>query len=329
MGFIFDFLGSLFGYVLWFFFDAVSNYGVAIFLFTLFINILMFPLMLKQQKSMAANSRLAAKQEELKKKFGKNPQKYNEELAKLYEQEGNPMKGCLTMFLPLILMMGVLGAVNKPLQNTLHIPAQTVSQAVQKLSTIPGIGESVTAKYPELEIVRRFSDVKSELTMLSEEQLADVEEFSSGFNFMGLNLLDTPSNSSFKSMMWLIPVAYVAIGVLSTYVRSKVSGKQMEMPGCGKIGPYILPLFFTWVLYTTPGAVGIYWIINSIIAMIQSVIFGKYCNEYTINAKSEAKRLALLEINESKIQMIKSPKEVVLPENKENLRDNGKKEKKK
>lgn len=310
MGFIFDFLGSLFGYILWFFFDAVSNYGIAILLFTLFINILMFPLLIKQQKSMTKNAKLAAKQDELKKKYGKNPQKYNEEMAKLYEREGNPMKGCLTMFLPILLLFGILGVINKPLQNTLHIPAETVKQSIEKLSEIPGIGESVSTKYPELEIVRRFSGVRGELTMFSEEHIADIEEFSNGFNFMGLDLLDTPSNSSFGSMMWLIPVIYVVISILATHVRNKMSGRQMEMPGCGKIFPYVAPIFFAWVIYTTPGAVGLYWIINAIVGVVQNIILGKYFNEFTINAKAEAQRLALLEITEKNVEMIKDPSSI-------------------
>ena len=41
LGFIVDFLGNIFGYLLWIFFDAVSNYAVAITLFALAVNIIM------------------------------------------------------------------------------------------------------------------------------------------------------------------------------------------------------------------------------------------------------------------------------------------------
>ena len=143
---IFDFLGSIFGYVLWFFFDAVSNYTVAILLFTVFINLLMFPIAIKRQKTMASNARMAEKQKELKKKYEKDMKKYNEELAKLYEKEGiNPMSGCLsTMILPLILWSGIIGAINRPLQNTLHIPNEKISQAVEILPTLPEVEGKIT-----------------------------------------------------------------------------------------------------------------------------------------------------------------------------------------
>ncbi|HCR44391.1 MAG TPA: hypothetical protein DIV41_07395, partial [Ruminococcaceae bacterium] len=67
---IFNFFGSLLGYLLWFFYKIINNYGVAIILFTIATKLLIFPFSVKQQKSMAATSKLAAKQKELQKKYG-------------------------------------------------------------------------------------------------------------------------------------------------------------------------------------------------------------------------------------------------------------------
>ena len=71
MGFLFDALSSIFGYVLWFFFDAVSNYAVAITIFVVVFNILMFPLAIKRQKSMAKNAKIGIKQQGIRKKYEK------------------------------------------------------------------------------------------------------------------------------------------------------------------------------------------------------------------------------------------------------------------
>lgn len=56
-----------------------QNYGIAIILFTIIVKALMFPFSIKSQKSMAAQSRLASKQQELQKKYAKDQMKYNEE----------------------------------------------------------------------------------------------------------------------------------------------------------------------------------------------------------------------------------------------------------
>ena len=80
---IFNFFGSIFGYLLWFLYTIFQNYGVAIILFTIIVKALVFPFSIKSQKSMAAQSRLAAKQKELQARYGNDKMKYNEELQKL------------------------------------------------------------------------------------------------------------------------------------------------------------------------------------------------------------------------------------------------------
>ena len=305
MGFIFNFLGSIFGYLLWFFFDAVSNYIGAITLFVLVVNIAMIPLAIKRQKSSAKTSKLAVKQRELKKKYEKNQKKYNEELAKLYEQEGaNPMSGCIsTMILPLILWGGIIGAINRPLQNTLHIPQEKISQAVKVLSEDSSI--PVRGGYEELQIIKNFSGIKDKLTMFNKDEIDDIEEYSSGFNFMGINLLGKPNESDFSEMLWIIPLLCFVVSAATMYLTQKISGNSVEGPGCAKFMPYTAIFFIAWVAYTVPAAVGVYWVLNSFFGMIQSLFLSKYYNNYTIGAKEEAARFALLELQESKIKKIK------------------------
>ena len=77
---IFNFFGSILGYILWFFYYIVGNYGVAIILFTILFKVILFPLSVKQQKSMAVTSRIAEKQKELSKKYANDKRKYQEEV---------------------------------------------------------------------------------------------------------------------------------------------------------------------------------------------------------------------------------------------------------
>jgi len=130
---IFSFFGSILGYLLWFLFTIFKNYGVAIILFTIIMKIFMFPMSLKQQRSMASQSKLAEKQKDLQKKYANNKEKYNEELMKLYDKEGvNPSSGCLTTLIPFPIMLGIFYSVAYPLSNTLHIAQETVQLATDK-----------------------------------------------------------------------------------------------------------------------------------------------------------------------------------------------------
>lgn len=309
MGFLFDFLGSAFGYILWFFFDAVSNYGLAITLFTVVINILMFPLAIKRQKSMARNSRMAVKQQALKKKYEKDTKKYNEEVARLYEKEGaNPMSGCFaTMVLPLLLWGGIFGAITKPLQNTLHLPSEKVTQAVEVLQKAPELSGKISGGYEQLQIVRHFPQAKGLLTMFSSSELADIEEFSSGFNFMGLNLLNRPNAAEFSEMLWTIPVLCFLSSALAAYISQKIMQGQAQAQGCMKYMPYSTTIIMAYFSYTVPAAVGLYWIISTLLGAVQSMILNKYYNAYTMNAHDEASRLALLDIQETSVERVKDP----------------------
>lgn len=88
---IFNWFGSILGYLLWFLYEIIPNYGVAIILFTIITKLLLLPFSVKQQKSMAANSKMAAKQQEIRTKYANDRLKMQEEMQKLMEQEGvNP-----------------------------------------------------------------------------------------------------------------------------------------------------------------------------------------------------------------------------------------------
>ena len=78
------------------FYSITGSYGVSLLLFALVIRLILFPVFLKGRKSMLSMSGLAEKQQELAKKYARNREKYSQELAKLYEEEGvKPSGGCL------------------------------------------------------------------------------------------------------------------------------------------------------------------------------------------------------------------------------------------
>lgn len=77
-----------------------GNYGVAIILLTVIVKILIFPITRKSYQSSTEMQSITPKVNALKEKYRDNPQKMNEELAKLYKEAGvNPMKGCLPMLI--------------------------------------------------------------------------------------------------------------------------------------------------------------------------------------------------------------------------------------
>ena len=78
----------------------IPNWGVEIIVFTLIIKLLLHPLTHKSFVSMKKMQELAPRLEEIKRKYGNDPQKLQEETMKLYREAGvNPAGGCLPMLL--------------------------------------------------------------------------------------------------------------------------------------------------------------------------------------------------------------------------------------
>lgn len=300
-----EIIGSIFGYVLWLAYQIVHNYGLAILIFTIIAKLILFPSSIKQQKTMAGNARLQAKQAELREKYGNNREKLNEETQKLFEKEGvSPYSGCLSTILPMVIMIGVFYAVAYPLTNTLHLDKSMVEEAKNVLVSIPGLNISASAMYGgQIDILRYFNSFECIQACFEGAKLSipEISAFCSSFNFTGLNLLETPSQLGF-SWYLLIPFLCFATSVASQVVMQKLNGSSGAQQGCMKAMIFALPLFSAYIAYTVPAAVGFYWICSTVLGFVQSVVMFKYFGPAMMVARSEAARVALLEKQEASVK---------------------------
>ena len=68
-------LGIPLGWVLYFFYSLVQNYGLALVLFTVLTRLILLPLAVNQQKGMVKMAMFRPKMEEIQKKYAKTPRK--------------------------------------------------------------------------------------------------------------------------------------------------------------------------------------------------------------------------------------------------------------
>ena len=81
------------------FYDWCGSYGLALILFAIVVKLILFPFSLKGKRSMIQMNMLSDKMNKLQKQYGKDKERYNLEIQKLYEKENvNPMGGCLWSF---------------------------------------------------------------------------------------------------------------------------------------------------------------------------------------------------------------------------------------
>lgn len=114
----FDIISQVLIQLLEFLNSMVHNWGLAIIILSLLVYFLLYPLSIKQMRSMKEMQVLQPKIEELRKTYKDNPQKLNKEIMALYkEHKVNPFGGCL----PLLLQMPIFFALYQALMRSVAL----------------------------------------------------------------------------------------------------------------------------------------------------------------------------------------------------------------
>jgi YidC/Oxa1 family membrane protein insertase len=95
-----------------------QNLGIAwwlsIVILTVIVRSLLFPLTVKQVKSMRAMQDLKPHMDRVRAQFKDNPQRQREEMAKLYQDQGvNPLGGCLPILVQMPVFIGMFYVIRK------------------------------------------------------------------------------------------------------------------------------------------------------------------------------------------------------------------------
>ena len=275
------------------FYNLTNSYGVALILFTLVIKLIMLPFQMKSKKSMMRMSRVSGQMQELQKRYANNQVKLQEEMQKIYEEEGvNPMSGCLWGFLPLPILMALYSIIRQPIthfmmlsKDVLQSVVQTVADAGVDLTNIvmmdkatgtPALKDGLyqLASYGQINLVKAVQ----EMGLSTPEGWFDMN-----YNFLGLDLTATPWEyvKNFTFTWAVIGVILIPIlAGLSQFVFSKLTMKtQPQADAAGgasmKSMMYMMPLMSVYIAFIMPAALGVYWIAQSVFSLIQEAILNK------------------------------------------------------
>ena len=123
-----------FAWLLLFFYNLFSSYGIALILFGIVVKLVLFPVTLKSKKSMIQTSMLSGKMQQLQKQYGKDRERYNLELQKLYEREKvNPMGGCVWSLIPMIVLIALYGIIREPLTYFMQMSGEQIQVLAAQL----------------------------------------------------------------------------------------------------------------------------------------------------------------------------------------------------
>ena len=285
-----------FAWLLMRFYDLFQSYGLALILFALVIKLVLFPFNLKGKKSMIQMNLLSSRMQQLQKQYGKDRERYNLEVQKLYEKEKvNPMSGCLWSFIPIIFLMVLYAIIREPLVYLMNVPSDMIATVAE----ITGV--SNTGTYPQIAMLQALTDsnvLEQVKTALGE---AGSDLFSMNVEFLGISLAQIPrldfwnAGLSWGSIgLFLLPLVSVGTSVLSMYVSMKTNqmnrgdAQNDQAARTNRTMMITMPLISLWIGFTVPAGLSVYWIAQYVFSIFQEIICGRILKKDYETARAAA-----------------------------------------
>ena len=289
-----------------------NNYLLTLFVFAIFMELVMLPFSIKQQKNSIKQARLKPKEMAIRKRYAgrtdqATQQKVTQEIQELYQQEHfNPLGGCLPLLIQFPILIVLYRLVVDPIKYVCGYSSSFIKMLSAYITRSPeqgGLGESIASGSGSIEIFSKVKQIAAE----NPDAFEGIVEFCGGgergevvskavdriidypasFNIGPVNFGLTPG-IDFQNFEWtwnllllLIPVLTFVIYFFSMKINRKLSFQPTQsaddrQQACSnKMMDITMPLMSVWMTFIVPGAVGVYWIFKSIIGVVKQFILSK------------------------------------------------------
>lgn len=296
-------------------YELTSSYGWALVLFTVVIKLIMLPFQMKSKKSMMRMSRFQPMIKEIQTRYKNNQVKMNEELQRLYAEEGvNPMSGCLWSFLPFPILIALYSIIRQPITRFMMLTTTAMQGVIDAVSAagfdlaaiaMTANDGAVTVKdgLTQLQPYGQITLVKAaqELGVALPEGWIHMD-----FSFLGMDLTMIPSDviGQIGTGGWAV-IGVLLIPIVSgalSFWQSKIS--MAGNPAAAdpndptarstRMVTWMMPIMSLWIGFTLPASLGVYWIANSVLMLVQEKVLNKYFKK-SMAAEDEAREKARME----------------------------------
>ena len=235
---------SPFVWLLTVFYNLFGSYGLALIFFAIVVKLILFPFSLKGKRSMIQMNMLSDKMQKLQKQYGKDKERYNLEVQKLYEKEKvNPMSGCLWSFVPLLILLPLYAIIRQPLKYMMGVNSQdllnAVANAVQWNSAALDMGwikeaadSFANTGYNQLYLASLITPENLDSVQAAVGE-AGSKIFSINFDFLGLIDLSQTPQLKFWTIsggfgLFLLPVISAASGFVFSLISMKTNSVNQK-----------------------------------------------------------------------------------------------------
>lgn len=288
---------KFFGTILSFFSNTTGGYYLfGLFLFALLVKVILLPFAIKQQKTSIKQAKMRPKEMAIRNKYRgrtdrKTQQDMQNEVMELYQREGySPMAGCLPMLIQMPIIIILYNVIINPLQ---HICGWTTEQ-IKTIATALDLGGKISEfTSRDIGLIQYLHEASNEIiannALIAAElptvDFADIPQFSMGV----FDLAQTPG----WNLLIIVPILTFVFQFLSAKITRKFTYQPMsddqQTNSTMKMMDIFLPAMMTWIAFSVPAAIGIYWMFNNILGVLQTMILHKAmplprCTEEDIKA---------------------------------------------
>ncbi len=321
--FIIGDIAKILGYIMEWIFEftswfGIQNFGIAIILFTVIVNLILLPLTIKQQKfsrvSQVMNPEIQAIQKKYKdKKDNESLMRMREEMNEVQAKYGvSQSGGCLQLILQMPVFFALwrvisnipayVGSVKEVYMNVINSISTHYTDYIDVIKNAEFITDPSAQNYLEsaikatdeitknnfvVDMLYSFTsgnwDALAETFPKAADTINELSEVIMGMNgfFGGVYLTDTPM-AKWNTIAILVPILAGVLQWISAHLISRNvnnnSNDDNQMVGSMKMMNNFMPIFSAFVCFSMSVGLGIYWIASSGVRIIIQIILNFYYN---------------------------------------------------
>ena len=310
-----DIIQVPFGYLMEALYRLTNNYGFALILFSVIVQLVLLPITAKSKKSMMKMSRLTPQLQEIQRRYANDPARQNQAMQDLYREEGVSMGGgCLWSFVPMLLLLPLYTVVRQPIVYMLHENVEVANQVVE---VIKGINPELfggNAYYHQM-IAAQYIPQYAEAIKAAIPAIGDIALEGINFGFIGIDLGAVPQFNVFAStwawnwahigalLIALCSAGYQVVSMLIMQkmndslvtdkdgIQDKETAENSQTAQTNKVMMWTMPLMMLWIGFTVPCALSLYWFVGGVVRTVEDVILNnRYRKIYDAEDAERLKR---------------------------------------
>ena len=285
-----------FGWLMGQLYHLTNNYGVAMILFAILVQLVLMPMNAKSKKSMMKMSRLTPRIQDIQTRYANDPQKQNELVQKLYQDEGVSMTGgCVWSLIPMLILFPLFTVIRQPITYILMESTEVAQQIIDVIKAADASIFSNNSYYDQVvaaqAIPQYAAALREAIPGISEVTLAGIN-----FNFLGsINLGAIPDWKFWAWDAWnwanigafLIPCLSAGSQVLQMWISQKTNNsvitnekgvqdeeaaKKSQANQSTQMMMWMMPLMSLWIGFTVSAGLSLYWFVGGVFRMITDPI---------------------------------------------------------